>query len=175
MRTEDRIRVLRESGAIMRCHNVPHHGEYSVGLHSYNVVSLILQLHPNPRMELIRAAMWHDMPERYLGDLPAPAKWYNPNLRATYEHAEATVLEKVGMPDLMECLTDEEIWWLHACDRLELELFCQDQAAMGNRHTNVMHLNVLQWFMDKEGLIPQPVMEAREKLRHFERTSEDIR
>ena len=70
-----RVLAAREGGNVLRCHTVPHHGQYSVGKHSYDALSLLLLLHPNPSMNLVKATLWHDCAERFVGDMPAPAKW----------------------------------------------------------------------------------------------------
>src|SRR3990167_6644390 len=86
------IARLRDSGNVRRAHVFPHHGEYSVGLHSYNALSMLLLLHPGPSIALVEAVLWHDAAEKTLGDLPATAKWTYPMLAKAYELAEAEVL-----------------------------------------------------------------------------------
>lgn len=176
MDKQQKVRVAREAGHVERCHNTFHHGEYSDGLHSYHVVSLLLILHPSPRVELLKAALWHDMPERFLGDLPAPAKWYNPELNREYLAAEEEVLAHFGEPGLFEVLTVAEKQWLHACDRLELLLWCEDQLAAGNQHVKNIHGNVKAWFDSRiqNGLVP---LEVASFLADYawDRNIEDIR
>ena len=42
----DRIKATREAGNVRRFHVVPHVGEYTVGKHSYDAVSMLFVLHP---------------------------------------------------------------------------------------------------------------------------------
>lgn len=168
-----KLRIVREAGHVERAHNVPHHGSYSVGKHSYDVVSILLLLHPSPSNQLIRAALWHDMPERFLGDLPAPAKWYNPKLNKQYQDAEQSVLDRFGEHDLMSRLTLEETDWLHAADRLELLMWADDQLALGNRHIEPLRANVIKWFEHHSGTTPAPILSILNDL-SFVRIQEDM-
>ena len=170
-----RLKALREAGALERAHNVPHHGSYSVGQHSYDAANIILTLHPDPSLNLIKAILWHDAPERFLGDLPAPAKWYNPELTAEYEKAEKIVAEHMGIQGVFSALDEDDKHWLKAADRLELLLWCQDQMALGNRHVQNVHDNVIEWFGKYHEVIPDPIKDYMLGNRTWERQREDIR
>jgi len=169
------LKVLREAGALERCHNVPHHGSYSVGLHSYNAVNILLTLHPDPSPNLVKAMMWHDSPERFLGDLPAPAKWYNADLAKEYTKAEKQVAEHMGIQHVFAELTDDDKNWMHAADRLELLQYCQDQLALGNKHVRNMHDLVIEWFGKNHERIPEPIRDYMLGNKQWERQREDIR
>lgn len=172
---DQRIRVLREAGAIRRAHNVFHHGEYTVGLHSYNAATIILTLHPDPSMRLVKAILWHDAAERFLGDLPAPAKWYNPELARTYVEAEKVVESHIGTSDIIEGLSEDDRHWLHAADRLELLMWAQDQIAAGNLHVSNVLTNVLEWFQKNHERIPLQIRDYMFHNPKWTRTKEDIR
>lgn len=124
-----RIAATREAGTVRRCHIVPHHGQYNIAQHSYGAVSLLLLLHPHPSLNLIKAVQWHDVAERWLGDIPAPAKWTHTELGEAYERAEEELLKRLG---LFGELTDLEVAWLKAVDTLELWLWCREEEALGN-------------------------------------------
>lgn len=130
-----RVLAAREGGNVLRCHTVPHHGQYSVGKHSYDALSLLLLLHPNPSMNLVKATLWHDCAERFVGDIPAPAKWTNSELGKVYEEAERRVLATLG---LLPCLLPDEEDWLKAVDTLELWLWCREEEALGNEAVTAM-------------------------------------
>ena len=139
----ERVLAAREAGNVRRCHVVPHHGEYTGGKHSFDATSLLLVLHPDPSKELIQAVLWHDAAERWVGDMPAPAKWYDANLGDAYDHAELNAIQHWEMYDAIGALVDSELKWLEAVDRLELWLWCQDQLALGNVHIRefIVHLD----------------------------------
>lgn len=167
------VRATREAGTVRRCHIVPHHGQYNIAQHSYGAVSLLLLLHPEPSLNLIKAVQWHDVGERWLGDMPAPAKWSNPELGAVYEAAEERVLKTLGLlPDL----TEEEVNWLKAVDTLELLLWCREEAALGNATVAPM-LRACVDVTEKraqDGTLPNPVWAfyLEETLREHQRLSD---
>lgn len=146
MKTPVRDKVMlvlatREGGATERCHGTPHHGSYSVGLHSYNAVSLLLRLHPGPSIELVKALMWHDVVERWTGDVPAPAKWAHEGLRNALTELEET-LERHW--DIKQPLTKTEGLWLHWCDLMEFYMWTEEQLALGNRNVSSAQGRVLE-------------------------------
>lgn len=144
--TVERVLVAREGGNVRRCHVVPHHGEYTVGKHSYDAVSMLLVLHPNPSIYLIKALLWHDGTERWVGDMPGPAKMYNKRLGEVYKEAEYTVTVAWEMFDAVEFLKEDDFRWLDAIDKLELFLWCKDQMALGNKHVREFHRNLEDYF-----------------------------
>lgn len=151
-----RIAATREAGTVRRCHIVPHHGQYNIAQHSYGAASLLLLLHPCPSRELVKAVLWHDVGERWLGDMPAPAKWDNPELGRVYEEAEQKLLERLG---LAQKLTDEELNWLKAVDTLDLWLWCREEEALGNEAVTAMR-RACEAVTEKRGLegsLPEPV------------------
>ena len=132
-RTPDReIELTRASGHVRRAHTFPHIGEYTVGKHSFDALSLLFLLNPEPSLRLVKAVLWHDLGERVMGDLPAPAKWNNPELAMAYEGAERKALatDHPSAYDAIANLTTEERIWLKTVDLLELLLWCNDQTDM---------------------------------------------
>lgn len=126
----ERIQFLREAAVVERMHTEPHVGSYTVGLHSYNALNLILVLNPAPSPSLIRAIMWHDAAERLTGDIPAPIKWKRPALKAMLSELEQQIDAHYG---LVQNLSTEDWRWLKAVDGLELWLWCDDQVRRGNQ------------------------------------------
>ncbi len=143
-RTTERVRFLREAGIIPRCHTfgAPDPSQ-TVGLHSWNVTNLLLVLHPEPSLNLIKAAMWHDAPERHLGDIPAPVKWASPVIRNELAKLEDRIHAEFGtsVP-----LTDDEVRWLVCVDRLELLLMAQERRALGDYRFLQMATVMAGWF-----------------------------
>lgn len=154
-----RIRAAREGGHVERCHTVPHLGSYSVGKHSFDAVSLLLLLHPEPgpSVNLIKGVLWHDVGERWVGDSPSPAKWFNPAFGEAYEAAEKEALLRSGF--YIE-LTPRETDWLKAVDRLELLLWALDQVAIGNKNVTGMIENLHDYFSRERNSIPTPVLQV---------------
>ena len=128
----ERLRLAREGAEVDRCHSHPHARRYSVGHHSSGVAQIIILGWPVchegqlPSAELITAALFHDTEERILGDIPQPvATLFKEQLLA----ANQRILDWLGTNPQ---LSPEEREWLHAADRLELFLWCIEQARDGD-------------------------------------------
>lgn len=139
-----RLRALREAGAVKRCHTVPIIGSYDIAQHSFGAVNLLLVLRPRSRLELVKVLLWHDCAERWVGDIPAPAKWIVPELGKLYELLERRVLAAIGCS--AEQLTADEARWVDWIDKLELWLWTYDQVALGNRNALSIRRNLRRYF-----------------------------
>lgn len=115
------MRELLRAGDVSRYHTIGVNMQ-TVGHHSWGVAMLISKLHPNPSVNLLKAALWHDMAERVTGDLPAPVKWNNPQIAKALEELEAQYMVQNGLT----CpLTLEEVQWLKFCDMLECYFYAE--------------------------------------------------
>lgn len=126
-----KIKAAREGGQVARFHALPNIPPYNVAEHTYGVTSLLLLLHPNPSLNLIKAVHFHDLPERWLGDIPATAKWNNPELAVAYKLAEERVFNRLGFTEYAKLTKTEQVW-LNACDTLELLQWCDEVIETGN-------------------------------------------
>lgn len=141
------IRRLREAGQVKRCHALVHNDPgYTDGKHSFDAVSMLLILHPNPSMSLVKYMLWHDMAERWAGDLPASAKWSAPDLHIAYEQFEWKVMDSM-LPMVSAAnaaLTLEDRRWVRAMDLLEFAMWVEDQLAIGNQHVRQAKINIME-------------------------------
>lgn len=107
-----------EAGRTERYHAHPFmakHGQTNAD-HSWGVVMLIIMLHPDPSVNLLKAAATHDIAERWVGDMPGPFKHRHPDLSSAMHDMETQLLEQMGFKydlDLYEC------HWLRLADKLE--------------------------------------------------------
>lgn len=164
--------AIREGGQVKRAHTMDYTGPYNVGMHSYNALSLLLLLYPGePRLPLVKAILWHDLPERWTGDIPSPAKWCSPELKQLLDQLENRILEKLGLSTLFKDTTSEEHDWLNAVDLLELFMWGKDQEAIGNRTVIYLISRVMGLFEKKWDKIPKEVQDFIENYR-WERTAE---
>lgn len=152
----EKIKAAREAGHVRRCHVLPHKGDYKISEHCYGATSLLLLLHPSPSLALIKEIMWHDLSERWVGDMPAPAKWYNEVLGREYEKTEDLVKEKLGFS--FE-ISDEDRVWLNACDKLDLLFWCYDELHFGNQHLQHTITHLKTYFEERWEEWPQIVRE----------------
>jgi len=139
----ERIQEMRAASRVERCHTTPHCGSYTVGQHSYDMANLLLVLHPNPSMKLLKAVLWHDLHERWIGDVPTTTKCADPEIRHRLKILEQRCNEFIGI-DI--ALTPGEYWWLKAVDRIDLWLWCEEQIQMGNREALTIKMDVASSF-----------------------------
>lgn len=88
------------------------------------------------------AALLHDAPEIFTGDLPTPIKYYNPEIRTSYAQVEAMAVEKLldTLPPelrgdyrrLMEPEDQEIRRLVKAADKLSAYIKCLEEEKAGN-------------------------------------------
>lgn len=131
--TVSKIKFAREAANVNRTHACPGVGVHKVGLHTFNMLTMLLIMYPGASPELIRAVVEHDIPERITGDMPHPAKKAGVQNDDVQEEIELTINELVFGRHSINDLTLEEAKWLHGLDMLEFYLYCRDEEMMGNR------------------------------------------
>ena len=120
---------------LVRYHTVPLQTErQTVGAHSYAVSILLDQLWPDSSKQLILSALYHDVAEVILGDVPATAKWAYPDLRKAFEKAEDEIMKNL---ELNFVLTKKEKDRLKMADMLELVMYC-------NRHSSLPQMRTIR-------------------------------
>lgn len=144
-----RLNLILKGGHVVRFHTKPTLKEETVAEHSYLVAWLLtLVLPTTPRVELLLAALAHDLPEYVLGDLPSPAKKAM-GLGELYRREEAALFESAGMPNYEDMLTREEAETLKFCDNLAGYLKCRYEMQLGNRTLSSVVVNY-RAYIDKQ-------------------------
>lgn len=123
MRKHYALAALRESGYVARCHTMPFVGPYNLAMHCYGVASIIAVLHPSPSVNLLKAALFHDVPERWTGDIPNPAKDY---IDSDISTLECDILVFLGL-DI--ALVRDEFEWLKGADVFDLWCWAKTQHS----------------------------------------------
>jgi len=154
MHPSDRVTYLREASNVERSHTIPHHGSYSVGKHSFDAVMLLLALKPDASLELVKAVLYHDLGERFTGDMPTPAKYADGELARRLERFEERARDFLALGVKLDA---EERRWLHAVDKVEFLLWCKDQLALGNMNAASLIGHVLSVLNHSD--LPQVVTE----------------
>lgn len=156
--TQLRVKATREGGEVERCHGTPHVGAYTVGQHTFGAVSLLLLLHPAPTIELVKLVQWHDVAERWLGDVPSPAKLVSPDFARLYETAEARLLFQLGLVRDPSAYAPEDLNWLRAVDIIELWLWTGEQVRFGNGNVRRMRVACEEVIarLRLDGRLPEP-------------------
>ena len=147
MQAEERVKVLRESAYVERCHTIPHVGSYTIAQHCYGALNLLLVLHPQPSLNLVKAVMWHDAHERYIGDTPASALWSDGEFAKLYDRLAKRIDRACGFT--IELTAMDRIW-LHAVDKIELLLWAKEQLGLGNHNAACICGNLASWFAHNE-------------------------
>jgi hypothetical protein len=146
------VQRLREASHVERSHTMPHHGSYTVGQHSFDMLTLLLMLYPDCRRELMLAVMFHDVAERWTGDVPHTAKESDGEFGKRLAIVEARVMKALG---LVIDLTEMERFWLKGLDVVEYLLWCKDQLAMGNQNVMASFGATMSWLQHNK--IPVPL------------------
>ncbi len=90
------------------------------------------------------AALYHDAPEIFTGDLPTPVKYYNPEIRAAYQEVEVISADKLlaMLPGelreaynqlLHESYDSGTRQLVKAADKLSAHIKCLEELKAGNR------------------------------------------
>ena len=153
LETSTRVKAIREAAFVSRCHAKTLFREYSVGHHSFNMMALLSILHPEPSAELYRAILWHDVAERWTGDIPTPLKRQFPEIKEKLMVFESKLIGQLTKPFELK---HEEKLWLKAVDMLDLWLWAREEVALGNKSMEHMEdecLNICKR-MSEQGLLP---------------------
>ena len=160
------IRESRIGGRVERCHGVPHLGSYSNAAHQWGVAMLMWYIWPEHFHRLVLHCLSHDVPEGWLGDIPAPTLRFVPGVRGRLEPLEAQINDELGLP-AENALSAEDLERLKACDRLELYLWCQDQQDLGNKNVDTTINELEHYFKIKP--LPEPARLLFEEMRDIPR------
>ena len=159
----EKLETIYDAQFINRYHTVPLGGlRQTVGAHSYAVVVLLDQLWDNCSKNLLLSALYHDVPEIVLGDIPATAKWSYPDVQKVFKKAEQKVMRDL---DIDFVLTDRELNRLKMADMLELVMYCHKLNDSNPRMKLIMQTGV-NYLMDNYSQLPDfnPVKQVLRKL-----------
>lgn len=159
----EKLETIYDAQFINRYHTVPLGGlRQTVGAHSYAVVVLLDQLWDNCSKNLLLSALYHDVPEIVLGDIPATAKWSYPDVQKVFKKAEQKIMKDL---DIDFVLTDRELNRLKMADMLELVMYCHKLNDSNPRMKLIMQTGV-NYLMDNYSQLPDfnPVKQVLRKL-----------
>lgn len=146
------VQRLREASKVERSHTMPHHGSYTVGQHSFDMLTLLIALYPDCRKELMLAVMFHDFAERWTGDIPYPAKQSDGEFGKKLAQIEARVMKALGLDVKLD---EMERFWLKGLDVVEYLLWAKEQLALGNQNVQTSIAATLHWLQHNK--MPTPL------------------
>lgn len=125
--------LIRVGFQVQRWHTEGYvHVRETVGHHTSNVIAIIFFLFDdNPPIELIRAALHHDVIECVTGDSPAMAKWGFPEFKAAHDSVEGKV---AAAHNIQITLPEHLAPFLHYADTLDAAFKASDEVVAGNQH-----------------------------------------
>lgn len=126
----------RSAGKVTRYHTWERVRDQSVGEHTWQVMRILLAIHPHASPELMRHAMFHDVGERAVGDVPYPVKRENPELKVAFDALEQSATLQMTPWGVMAgvLLTDEERNLFKLAEFIEMYEWGCDEVALGNKN-----------------------------------------
>jgi 5'-deoxynucleotidase YfbR-like HD superfamily hydrolase len=151
--------AIRRGGGVRRYHCYRVIAEDTVASHSWGVATIVDKLYGgNPPVHLLRAALYHDIAEYEVGDIPSPAKQALPeegrkmlaDWERAYEHSIGVHIDN---------LSEAESKVLKFADCYDGYTYCQEEAFRGNgmmlevAQTYRRYLKGLKEFFVTDGVI----------------------
>lgn len=153
----DRVMAVRTGGTVQRCHGIRHQGSYSVAEHTWGVLALLYLLYPDDYARLSPCVLFHDVPEAWVGDIPASTKKWNNVVKLAVSEMEARIMMWLQLPDEHE-LNASDHAKLKACDVLDLYLWVCEEVCGGNGHAKCVGRE-LDTFVQNGMKLPAPAHE----------------
>ena len=133
LRMAKQVDAIQIGGGVKRMHCIPVLQPQTVAAHSYGVAWWCwLLAGRTPSVNLLMAALQHDVAEGGVGDIPSPTKQKLD--KALVDALELQVLKEAGLPNFAADLTVEEALILQASDVLDLMQYCISETLLGNRN-----------------------------------------
>lgn len=137
----------RKGGNVKRFHTLNMHREHLVSSHSWGVAIIVIHIHPECSTRLLKAALWHDVPEYVTGDVSAVTKWDYPMLAKAVSKVEEAVIKDLGIGiDLMPFERDI----LKVADMTDLILCCLEEYSLGNQEAFVIAQRGMDYLNSKD-------------------------
>lgn len=161
------VHMMREAGNVQRWHVVPTvNGGERVGQHTYGVLTILIAMLGREEASpgLLKAALFHDLPECKTGDCPAPTKWENPDLAKILKRVEDRLHEDLGTKIN---LSDKEHVLLAWADMLDLLFFCCEQRQLGNRAIEPVFWRGVDYLKEKYDIAQYSLAIGKQILDHL--------
>lgn len=151
----ERVLTLRDAGVVKRSHTCRTLMDRNVAEHSHGVAMLVLALYERigytPSAALLAAALVHDLSEIATGDVPAPVKRHNPDLKRMLNELSTKWEHDMGVRYEIDAEEQHILLW---CDRMDFALYALEEVTMGNRFFDEYLIRITEWLAE----MPAPVV-----------------
>ena len=122
--TSDRLALLLSAGKVHRYHQ-DGWGQL-VGEHTWRMLVVLLHFWPLASRSMVLAALYHDVAERYTGDMPSPVKCHSPQVLEAVRQMEQDFHEHLHISTTSELMVEDQAR-LSCADYLELCITCKER------------------------------------------------
>ena len=161
----DQILQARFGGKVERCHVIPHAQSYSVASHAWGTAILLRYLWPRDFPRLVLYALTHDIPEIFVGDIPAPTMKYSENVRNAVNAIHTKINKSLDLPTVGDFIASD-LEKIKTCDRLEFYLWCRDEISYGNQYPQDPYQEIRQYLLEES--LPEPAEKVFRQLDQIE-------
>ena len=136
--------IFMRASAVKRYHTTPTIGNQTIGEHSYRML-LVLYAVCTPSPELIKATVYHDVPEIEVSDVSFMTKKKWPKVAESIAEAEDDFCNRYAIH--VE-LCENDLRLLKFADMWELVQYAIDQINLGNRNMIAIGERGVQFLKD---------------------------
>jgi 5'-deoxynucleotidase YfbR-like HD superfamily hydrolase len=129
-----KLEKLYAAGDVKRLHTVPTCQVHTISEHVYGSMLIAMELCDDLNLapgNVLHTLLYHDAPEVYTGDIPAPAKRADADLHERLSILEAKFYKEYGIS--FRTCSPLEYTVIHAADIADLAMCCIREKRMGNR------------------------------------------
>ena len=169
MNNVQKIKATRQAARVERMHQLPGLGSYSDGLHTFNMLTMLLVLNQDASPSLIRAVIEHDIPEYLTGDMSSDAKKNGIQNNQVQAQVELEVNENLFGRYVYLDLSDEDKKWLSGLEQRMLgnKMLDRKQRSVAEnvkKNKHLYHVKIVDALYEMEADDWQPVAVMGEEL-----------
>lgn len=128
----ERVDFIFNGGKTKRFHTSDTQTVQTVAEHSFGVAMMVMLIHPKAHKDLICAALVHDLAEHRVGDMAAPFKRANPDIKHQLQLMEDHLLRQQSL-NFEDLLRPGEQVIVKAADYLDGMLYCVRERRLGGQ------------------------------------------
>jgi hypothetical protein len=147
----------RLAGRASRYSTWPHIREQSIGEHCWQVLRILLTIHPGASPELLRYTVFHDNGELTAGDPPYPVKVENPVFAEEHGRIEdeglALQLYEWGITHIPRKseMSASDLWIFKLAEFIEMWEWGLEEQLLGNQFAALVSQRCIEAFRDRVG------------------------